>query len=74
MACIIAETFIARNHRAFRRARKSLYHFPADPSAAGLFLFAGWLRLEERARRNLASALRRRSSPNSLWDARADGR
>jgi hypothetical protein len=46
------QAFVDENFRALKRARKSLYSFPiADRSPASMFLFAGWLRLEEKSRR-----------------------
>lgn len=42
------------HHRMLARARKSLYRFPAqNMSDAQVFLFAGWLRLEEKAKAEL---------------------
>ena len=42
------------NHRILARARKSLYRFPIEHlSPSQIFLFAGWLRLEEKAKAEL---------------------
>ncbi len=47
-------TDVLENYRVLKRAQKSLYRLPiTDLSPRCLFLFTGWLRLEEKARRNL---------------------
>lgn len=47
------------HHRILARARKSLYGFPVEElSSAQVFLFAGWLRLEEKAKAELCREYR----------------
>lgn len=53
-------TNIERSQRMLARARRSLYRFPVnDMSLVQVFLFAGWLQLEEKAAAQLSRYERR---------------
>lgn len=50
----LVDPTVLENYKALKRARKSLYRLPViELSPACLFLFTGWLRLEEKARQNI---------------------
>ena len=56
------EAFALASCRLLSRARKSLYRFPIELGPASTFLFSGWLRVEEKAQRNMDSAARQSPS------------